>query len=649
MSENMTEAEIMMLSNINEMKWENGFDVIIVCCSSGQQARYWQRRLDENRGTLLPSNCIVLAVKEDWPGGAGNALGTLYAYKNAVSLANERYGLNIDKSLEDGSISIGLYHTAGKGTRLAPLPGAENNNKPGVKLPSTIKCGGKLVPMTILEAVIKQTSTYARSRPGRLSVFWGDQVFIPTVPIQYNVTHHADILCSLGPMPSEQDWKDKGMDKYGLIAQSENGDSAQVDKVDHATAISLLSGLGQIVGVGVSLGSFSISSYLLFGLLEEFKDELENRRGKLDSDPHLWMPMTLKKDDYIKLMLQKDFSVEVSSQHYDRIQKFLSQFFNNEIVQNSKLSNKLFGAVTVGQGVYWWDYGQLKLYQRNALLMADTTTESALMRKFFGLSDTSRIRDSSIIKTSIDNTSCISSSHLGNQGSKGSCGNVKRSVLCNVRCKYIDAEDSILIGVTADRIYARPGCIIYNIIDESEEGLDLNHGQILAGVFSDDGTQLIMRSTTTIDGGKVWQKELEWNPKTFEDIYNMNANADPLKIEKQSLTAHSSKWKSLTRNARNESVDGEETPVKKSTSSNSQSIQQQYQQQQQQQQQSNGSGVTDNVTVATILAARDQELMNASRAYSSFWTGYAMGTLVTLGTLALGSSIVFTWLILKKR
>ena len=26
---------------------------------------------------------------------------------------------------------MAIYHTAGKGTRLAPLPGAENNNKPG--------------------------------------------------------------------------------------------------------------------------------------------------------------------------------------------------------------------------------------------------------------------------------------------------------------------------------------------------------------------------------------------------------------------------------------------------------------------------------------------------------------------------------------
>ena len=113
---------------------------------------------------------------------------------------------------------------------------------------------------------------------------------------------------------------------------------------------------------------------MLFALLEEFKEELENRRGKLDSDPHLWMPMTLKKDDYIKLMLQKEFSIEVSSQHYERIQKFLTQLWSNETILNSKLKNRLFGAVSVGQNVYWWDYGLLKLYQRNALLMVERYT-----------------------------------------------------------------------------------------------------------------------------------------------------------------------------------------------------------------------------------------------------------------------------------
>jgi hypothetical protein len=65
------------------------------------------------------------------------------------------------------------------GSRLAPLPGAENNNKPGVKLPASLTVDGASVPLTILEAVIKQTGVYASSRKGRLSVYWGDQVRAP--------------------------------------------------------------------------------------------------------------------------------------------------------------------------------------------------------------------------------------------------------------------------------------------------------------------------------------------------------------------------------------------------------------------------------------------------------------------------------------
>ena len=48
--------------------------------------------------------------------------------------------------------------------------------QPGVKLPCTVDLQGRRVPITILEAVIKQTGSYASSRKGRLSVFWGDQV-----------------------------------------------------------------------------------------------------------------------------------------------------------------------------------------------------------------------------------------------------------------------------------------------------------------------------------------------------------------------------------------------------------------------------------------------------------------------------------------
>ena len=301
------------------------------------------------------------------------ALGTLYAFQKAAIVAKELYSLDILSELMSNKISIGLYHTAGKGTRLAPLPGSENNNKPGVKLPSTIVIEDKRVPMTILEAVIKQTGCYAKSRMGRLSVFWGDQVFIPTAPVEYTVTHHIDILCSLGPMPTETVWKEKGMDKYGLIAVNHEKNAAQVEKVSHSTAVQLLASLGEINSVGVSLGSFSLSYNILNTLLTEFQPELVSKIGKLDSDPHWWMPMTLEKPSYMQLMEQKGIKHEVSNQHYDRISTMMLNFHKNEEKNLDMNSNKLrlFGAVDVGQNVCWWDYGQLKLYQSNNLMMTD--------------------------------------------------------------------------------------------------------------------------------------------------------------------------------------------------------------------------------------------------------------------------------------
>jgi len=529
----------MMAKNIEVMNPEKGFEVVIICCSSAQQARYWQKRLEGGRGSVLPPTTLVLAVQEDWPGGAGNALGTLYAYYNAVALATERYGIDINAKLASGEISVGLYHTAGKGTRLAPLPGAENNNKPGVKLPATIKVGGVLVPMTILEAVIRQTGCYAISRPGRLSVFWGDQVFIPTVPVEYKVTHHVDILCELGPMPSEAEWKERSMHSYGLIAVNKDSRAAQVEKVDHATAVSLLSNLGEIKSVGPSLGSFSVSAAILFCLLEEFQAEINFKKGKLDSDPHLWMPMTLDKPAYLQLMAQKGITADTAGPHYDRIQGMMARFL--AVPANKTLG--VFGPVDVGQGFYWWDYGQLLFYQRNTSLVTLSTPESDLMRKFFGINH--RVRDSAIIKTSIDGSSVVSSSHIGNT-TKTNNGSIKNSVLSNVRCNYIDAEGCILVNVTADSIIARPGSIVYNIVDDTDFGLELGEGQVLAGVFNDEGSQIVIRSSTTIDGGKAWEQKLEWNPKTFQDVYNMNAEADPLNLERKISSAHSQLWRHLS-------------------------------------------------------------------------------------------------------
>lgn len=62
----------MLLKNIQTMNRLEGFDVVIVCCSSLKQADYWQQRLDQGKGSIMPKNALVLSVDEDWNGGAGN-------------------------------------------------------------------------------------------------------------------------------------------------------------------------------------------------------------------------------------------------------------------------------------------------------------------------------------------------------------------------------------------------------------------------------------------------------------------------------------------------------------------------------------------------------------------------------------------------
>lgn len=65
-----------MRENIGKMNKLEGFDVVIVCCSSQHQADYWQERLENGRGSILSESAVVLSVQEDWPGGAGN--GKIY-------------------------------------------------------------------------------------------------------------------------------------------------------------------------------------------------------------------------------------------------------------------------------------------------------------------------------------------------------------------------------------------------------------------------------------------------------------------------------------------------------------------------------------------------------------------------------------------
>lgn len=115
------------------------------------------------------------------------------------------------------------------------------------------------------------------------------------------------------------------------------------------------------------------------------------------------------------------------------------------------------------------------------------------MRTFFGIDNTDRFKNAESELVKVDSLSCISSSTL-------LAGSVTNCVISNVKCNYIQAEDCILINVTADRIIASKGSILYNIASKAE--VQVVEGEVLVGVFAQDGTHERVYSSITTDGGQ---------------------------------------------------------------------------------------------------------------------------------------------------
>lgn len=152
------------------------------------------------------------------------------------------------------------------------------------------------------------------------------------------------------------------------------------------------------------------------------------------------------------------------------------------------------------------------------------TKEAGLMRLFMGIPDGDLVTNSTITNTAVDGTSCIFGSTIGSEryissssffipflmnicgylATSASTGRIQNCVLNNVRCKHIDAVNSILINVTAESIVARGQNIVYNFIDESAIPplLNMEEKAVLVGVFSDKGEQCVIRSDMDTDGGK---------------------------------------------------------------------------------------------------------------------------------------------------
>ena len=186
-------------------------------------------------------------MHEDWGAdGAGNGLGTLYAYTKARAKAKTA-GHDLDARAR-GRRHRGHLPAPPARERASPPPRRREQQQtrrasflprrdlPGRHLRAHHPRGGRP----------SGRDASAPKRAGRCSVFWGDQIFVPSAGTAESGAHHADILAQMGPMPDEAQWIAKGLEKYGLITVNAEGEAAQVEKVSYDTARRLLATFGEV-------------------------------------------------------------------------------------------------------------------------------------------------------------------------------------------------------------------------------------------------------------------------------------------------------------------------------------------------------------------------------------------------------------------
>ncbi len=501
----------MLQSNLNDiLSLSYGMDILIISVTSSYEELFWQQRLDQMRGQVIKENTRVLVVHEDWPTGAGNALGTLYAFSKARLKMLELFHKDLIEVLKEG-LSIGLYHTAGKGTRLAPITASEYNSKSRIKLAGMLKTRHGEVPITLLEAIIKQTALFAPKRKGRLSVFWGDQIFIPSNDIQET---NADIdlfIKTLRHCPTPEEWAEKEYSKYGMVLVNEQGSFEQLEKLSYETFQNLEKYSAK--KSALSLGSFSLSCSFLEDLLQEFDIELKEKKEKLDTDPHLWMPLSLEETKYLKTMESKGVSLHEAKDHFDRMRSFKEKLLNTP---------KLL-ATDLGPDTLWWDFGNHKAYLKNHLKLNEQDQEATMLRTFLQIP--------SNFQNKAKNSSCqVKNSVLIDCYIEDGC--IENSVCIQLTTKKAHIKKSFCLGVSAQKIDTNES-ILYNVAENGE--LDLQK-RIRADNFSRHYGHLKLYNDLQVP--ILWDETSKENSLSFAALHQFNQRLHPLEGQQQAQTAH---------------------------------------------------------------------------------------------------------------
>jgi len=441
------------------IKKGNGFDYIIIVSSNKEQSVFWKDRFEALKGQIVPKNTNIISIEEDWPGGAGQFLGTLYAFKKA-------------KLLKQKGKKIAIYHTSGLGKRMAPISLVEYGGKTAIKLPKLVKINGKKDFLRLLDAVVFSTQIYAPTRENRLSVFWGDQIVIPEKDVKFE-GYPIEIFAIKEKIPkTEKQWK-KEFNNYGVFFS--NGKIvSEREKVSWEDFLKL-----KAEWAAKSLGFFSISFDFLKLLLNEYKEDMDKKDKKMDMEPGLWIPLSTTKKEYVQ--------TGGNARYWQRVQKIKKKFKEIQIKD-------------LGEKTFWWDFGKISLFQKYLLKTTENSLEGEALRDFFELKKFWVLK-SKTIKNSILINSKIQ-------------GKVENSIVISARIKDVEIKDSVIFDSDAFQIKGEK-IIVYNL--QEPKSVYFKKHDVISDVFSSLG-KVRLKTKTYRNGKDDWECKVLKNTVSFHNL-----------------------------------------------------------------------------------------------------------------------------------
>jgi hypothetical protein len=454
----------------------------IIIVTSGAKERFLL-------STYLGQDPRILVVTERWgnPQGAGNGLGTLYAYSEARRLARARFGCDLSDELEKGK-TIAIYHTAGKGIRLFPLPLVEGC-KSKVKLPSNFGRSHDHFE-TILEVVLRSSKLFAPSNKGRLLVFWADQLFLPSqVPLPPST--HISLFSQNGKVPEARRWIQEGWHHYGLIGTDSRGRARQFEKLSPELFQKFSPFFAN--GFAKSLGCFSLSKELLEALLEEFAEELAAKRAHLDTDHHFWMPLSCDEATYSAVVHE-----EGALAHFHRMERFRVNF-------EKKFTTPLFGSQDIGSASLFLDYGNLSRFYHNVLSLPADNDLGSILRRFYGLPNP-RPQSGRLF---IDSESIVIGSNIRE-------GVISKSVVIGLDAEKVDLHESVVMTSVVHSLSAKKA-LVYSV--DEPGSLKMAEGTLRADLYCGEN-YLKLCDRIENHPKEEWNRRLPGNPYSWEELYD---------------------------------------------------------------------------------------------------------------------------------